>query len=411
MRMNYRNLGLVLTLFLGGALVAQAQDQMKDTEYKTIGQALGTGAGTTEVSTSLQQWFNRITIGGDLNVGFVKTGAGGGQPNGLFYAGGNIYGANLFIDAELGDGFWAHSTLSVSSAGLGVEELYVESKDFLHTDGLVSAKAGRMDIPFVEEYLWQFPFENPMVLRTTAWPWDEDEGVEAFGKAGQLSYVAAVMSGSSGTYAGADDSPYLSLVGRVGFDPTDWLHLGASAMENGNHASSAEAFNFVHITPVAGSPSKTVDFQAYETDATVKIAHLIKLSGDGGLVSIDDVNPYSRTLYYYYGQAQVNLTDEFYVCGRYSAIGTFDSTEGYKFGGDYDGAFGLAPTPGGIANFDTDSLSRVGVALGYKLNDSTILKVEVDDDTLQMISSTPAFEAAAAGGNRYTYAGEVDVKF
>lgn len=401
--MKHRMLICGLAFFAVAAL-SYGQTALQDKEYQTINQALKPDASASSSSTAMRQWFDRITIGGDLNVGFVKTGLAGTQPNGLFYAGGNIYGANLFIDAELGDGFWAHNTLSVSSSGLGVEELYVQAKDFLHTDGLVSAKAGRMDIPFGEEYLWQYPFENPMVLRTTAWPWDEDEGVEAFGKAGQLSYVAAVMSGSSNTYSGADDSPYLSLVGRAGYDPTDWLHLGVSAMENGNHASSAIAFNFVHITPVTGSPSKTVDFQAYETDATVKISHVVKLSGDGGLVSIDDVNPYSRTLYYYYGQAQVNLTDEFYVCGRYSDIGTFNSTQGYNFGGDYDGAFLLTP-------FDTESLSRIGTALGYKLNDSTVIKVEVDDDSIGLISSAPPTDAAKAGGNRYTYSSEVDVKF
>jgi hypothetical protein len=403
--MNFRNLVWVSILFFSGALAAGAQVQMQDQQYQTIDQALGTGTAKTDVSPSLQQWFDRITIGGDFNVGFLKTGPKALQPNGLFYAGGNIYGANLFIDADLGDGLWAHSTLSVASSGLGVEELYVQAKDFLHTDGLISAKAGRMDIPFGEEYLWQYPFENPMVLRTTAWPWDEDEGVEAFGKAGQVSYVAAVLSGSSGTYAGSDDSPYYSLVGRVGYDPTDWLHLGASAMENGSHASSAFALNFVHITPVAGSPSKLVDFQAYETDATVKIARLIKLSGDGGLVSIDDVNPYARTIYYYFGQAQVNLTDELYICGRYSAIGTFNSSQGYKFGGDFDGAFALTPA------FDTESLSRVGMAVGYKLNDSTVFKVEADEDAIGLISSAPAGEVAAAGQDRYTLATEVDVKF
>jgi hypothetical protein len=124
--------------------------------------------------------------------------------------------------------------------------------------------------------------------------------------------------------------------------------------------------------------------------------------GDYGMVYIDDVDPFARTLIYYFGEAKLNFTREFYLCARYSAIGTFNPNRGYMFGGDYDNATNFG--------YDLESFARAGWALGYRLNPNTLLKVEVDNDWVTLI--TPALGVDPnPGTSRYTLATEVDVKF
>ncbi len=126
------------------------------------------------------------------------------------------------------------------------------------------------------------------------------------------------------------------------------------------------------------------------------------MRGDAGFVQIDDMEPYARTLFYYYGEAKWDIASNFYAVGRLSAIGTFDGAKGYQFGGDYNGA-------AGPFNFDMKSLTRVGFALGYKINESTVLKAEIDNDTIQLIDAASGMENP--GTDRYTLAAEAAVKF
>ena len=401
---------------------SQKKVDLSGDQFQSINQA---SSPNSEASgDNMRQWFDRIDLSGFVNAGWVKTGADGAELNGHFYAGERLFGANLFIDAKIADDILAHNELYFYNQEVDLKELYVEFKDFLKTDGLFSLKVGRIDIPYGDEYLWQNAIDNPMVLRTAEWPWGFSQGIEVFGRSGSVGWIASVMDGfawgvgEDGHPFDHDDSPFKAFNGKLNLDPTDWFHLSASAMENGTHSSSALILDGVNITPVgtiidAGgpatvtstlgiSPSSAVDFQAYQFDARLKLGNLVQLQGDYGTVNIIDVAPFGRSLRYYYGEAKVNITSQFYVVGRYSAIGTFDSTKGYMFGGDYDGATSFG--------FDVKSFSRLGGALGYKITDNTILKVEVDNDTVQLIDAAVA-AGIVPGNDRYTLASEVDVKF
>jgi hypothetical protein len=370
----------------------------------------GTGAG-------MKQWFDRIDLSGFVNAGYVKTGGNGNEPNGHFYAGERLFGANLFIDANIDDGILAHNELLFYNQTIDLDELYIEFKDPLKTGGLLSLKVGRIDIPYGDEYLWQSAIDNPMILRTAEWPWGFSQGVEVFGHAEGWTWVSSVMDGlgfgggEGGFPFDRDDSTGKMVNLKLNYDPTDWVHLSASAMDGGPHASSAMILNGINIAPVgsAGGPSvlgishnSMVDFQAWQADARLRFGQTVQLRGDFGNVFINDTDAYARQLTYYYGEAKVNITPDFYLVGRYSAIGTFDNGKGYMFGGDYDGAASFG--------YDLKSFSRVGCAVGYWLSNNTVWKAEVDNDTLALIDPAVGVDPDP-GNNRYTVATEVVVKF
>ena len=61
--------------------------------------------------------------------------------------------------------------------------------------GLLGIKAGRIDIPFGEEYLWQDAPDNPLISNTAAYPWLWDEGILFYGNLGRVGWVAAITDG------------------------------------------------------------------------------------------------------------------------------------------------------------------------------------------------------------------------
>ena len=356
----------------------------------------------------MMPWYDRIAISGFVNAGYVKTGHDGAEPNGHFYAGERLFGANLFIDAKIAEGISAHNELFFYNQAVNLKELYVLFKDPLKTGGLLNLKVGRMDIPYGDEYLWQFPMDNWMVLRTAEWPWGYSQGVEVLGHSGTVRWFVSVMDGlGSGT--GEDDFPLdhddnlgKMVNAKLDLDPADWLHLSVSGMDSGRHASSALLLNDVNLQPVGGSPSAMVAYQAWQADARLKFGAAVELRGDFGNVFLNDVDPYSRTLTYYYAEAKVGLTDELYLVGRYSAIGTFDASKGYLLGGDYDN--------GPNFGFNLKSITRAGFGIGYWIGSDTLLKVEVDEDSLTLID--PAVGVVPdPGTDRYTLATEVAVRF
>jgi hypothetical protein len=355
----------------------------------------------------MMPWYDRVTFSGFVNAGYVKTGANGAEVDGHFYAGERLFGANLFIDATIDEGIAMHNEILFYNQAMNLEELYVVFKDPLKNGGLVNLKVGRMDIPFGDEYLWQYPLDNWMVLRTAEWPWGFSQGVEAFGHSGPLKWVVSVMDGLGGG-TGEDDFPFdhddnlgKMVNAKLDLNPVEWLHLSVSGMDSGQHTTSALLLNDVNVVPVSGSPSAMVAFQAWEADAKISLDP-VQVRGNIGQLYLNDVDPYSRTLTYYYGEAKVNITRDLYLVGRYSAIGTFDANKGYAFGGDYD--------EGPSFNFDLKSMTRYGLGAGYWIGADTVLKAELDQDTLTLIDPAVGVDPDP-GTDRYTFATEVAVKF
>ncbi len=368
----------------------------------------GTPVATSNDSTG--QWTDNFKLSGFTNAGYVKTGSSGSETDGHFYAGERLFGAGLFLNAQVDNDISVYNELFLYNQAVTLKDLYVQFKDPLQTGNLLSLRVGRIDLPYGDEYLWQYPINNPMILRTAEWPWGFSQGVLIFGHSGSIGWQASITDGLATPFLDHDDSTDKSLNAKITFNPTNWLHFALSGMNGGNHAASNLNFDSVDITPVGSivspsvlgvSPSAMVDFQAWQGDGRIKLGPL-QLKGDFGMVYINDVAPFARTLTYYFGEAKFDFTRELYICGRYSAIGTFDENEGYMFGGDYDNATEFG--------YDVESFSRAGIALGYKLGKNTIFKIEGDNDWITLIQPAIGIDPSP-GTNRYTLATEVDVKF
>ena len=60
---------------------------------------------------------------------------------------------------------------------------------------MLNVRAGRIDVPFGEEYLMRDAIDNPLISHSLPDIWGVDEGIELYGAAGKFSYVVAVQNG------------------------------------------------------------------------------------------------------------------------------------------------------------------------------------------------------------------------
>lgn len=396
--------GLMLAASVSGGLRA-SKVQIVDEEYR----ATTPGAAASDASLDPTQWYNRITLSGFANAGFVQTGANGAEPEGHFYASERELGSMLFLDATLSDDISLHNEFYLYNQALGLKQLYIEVRNPAGGEGLLSLRIGRIDIPFGEEYLWQNADDNPMILRTAAWPWGYSQGLLLFGRLGLFRWIVSGMDGQGSASLSTDNGTGKSFVSRLSLDPATWLHLSASGIKDGEYDESALTFNGNPLTPLGAtslasgpSTSSTVAFEAGEGDLVLKLGRRFRLRGDYGMVSVADRAPYDRTFSYYYGEAKFDLTRTVYLVGRYSAIGTFDPKKGYEFGGDYDNATDF--------NDDVESLTRAGGAIGWNILDNLVWKVEGDNDTVQLIDAA-RLAGLNQGASRWTAASEFVAKF
>ena len=83
-------------------------------------------------------------------------------------------------------------------------ELYVDFEDVLSSwrPGLLNVRAGRVNVPFGEEYLARGPIANQLISHSLSDIWGCDEGVEIYGRIGPVQYVVAVQNGGVSRLAG-----------------------------------------------------------------------------------------------------------------------------------------------------------------------------------------------------------------
>ena len=217
-----------------------------------------------------------IRLGGEAGFTFRSSAAGGSSPNSAF----RVDDAKLFVEA----GLWRNATFF---GGMNLTtregqddtgrtgEIYVQFEDILSRWGkprALNAKVGRFDIPFGEEYQTRTVMENPLVAHSVADPWGIDEGVEVYGTVAGVRYVLAVQNGGVDTIH--DFNRDKSIAGRLGYDPTRWLHLSGSAMRTGALNSaldkmSAEWIGGGFFRPIGPVAPATFDANLYQVDAKV----------------------------------------------------------------------------------------------------------------------------------------------
>lgn len=381
--MSYKHVCLAALAAAVSAAPAVAQVNLSDEQVPFQGQA--SSKGSTNVYD--KQWFQKIDISGNLGYVYARTGEQGSRPNG----GLNNKQAVLTFAAQVWDAVSAElQWFPLGFHGNAVGEAYIHFKNvFARADNPLSLKVGRFDIPFGEEYVWQYFIDNPLILHSASFPWGWDGGIEAYGNFlsnGSLSYVLALTDGDFVQNADADDTHNskmvtLKLYGNI----NDSLRWSASYLEAGKSASSSMWFgNNPTITPVSQktgatctirtggcSPGTMVDQKDWELDLMYKLPRSLgDLWGNYGQVRIIDDNPgFSRTLNYWTFQPLLNVTDKLYLVGRYSAITASDN--GYKLGtGTTESLYQ------GYSDFNTKSFTMYEYGIGYMMNPNTRLVAE-----------------------------------
>lgn len=339
-------------------------------------------------------WFRKVDLWGFGAAGFLDTGRSGTRPDGGFL----VKEASLFVEATAWEGWSFFYELQTNRLGqderlfVRTGEVHAHARDLIELGkgATVSAKVGRFDIPFGEEYLWQDASDNPLITNSAAYPYGFDEGILLYGTWAGVGWVAAVTDGTDGR--SLEDDPAKALNAKVSGRPWAPLYLSASVMKNGAAAKSAFEWGGSHAEPVGAggapsaagaSPSDKVDALLYELDAMVTLSPRAALDLVAGAASIeDDAAAFARDFAWFSLQPRYDLSRELYLVARYSEIGTYDSDQGYHFDGK--------TVAGGNSSFgyDTERLQRVSVGLGWKPNPNTTLKLELGRDAFDVIDAS-----------------------
>ena len=320
--------------------------------------------------------FGAIQLSGEAGAAFFQSGRDGQYPHGEF----RIDEAKLFIDAQVFDNVFFFTELNLTQREspdefLSLGEIYFEIEDISRFWGQphqLNVRAGRMDIPFGEEYMVRDAVDNPLIMHSLSDVWGVDEGVELYGGLGRLQYVLAVQNGGPASLSDANGDKSVS--GRLGVDPTQWLHLSASGMRTGNlqvkgDQTSAVWFGNGFFRAI-GAPATTTHFQAdlAEADIQLRLPHSqVKTAGGYAHFSDNDTASINRRdLYYYSVEGLYNVTPKLYAATRFSQI---FAPGGYPLvgSGNFNDYFFTSPTK---------NLWRLSLGGGYRWQRNLTLKVE-----------------------------------
>ena len=356
----------------GGALDALTK---KVGQLESAQAARETAAG--ENAPAARSGFNlgKVNLGAEGAVAFFHTGKEGFAPNAEF----RVDEARIFLDAPVANNVYFFTDIQLAareehSLYTQLGELYLDFQDVSQLwgkDGQLNVRAGRMFIPFGEEYQNRYAMENPLISRSLADFWGIDPGVELYGTLGKFSYVAAVQNGGDNGVRDFDADK--SVTARVGFTPNKHWHFSVSALRTGDLDAANDYFSALWFASgwfkSTGSPATTkfhVDLAQADLTARWDSGHVSASGGVAHYGDNDTAQNNARDIYYWSVEAQQDLSKKFFVAARFSQIfaehgypltgyGTFDN---YLF-----------------ANPATE-LSRLSLGAGWRLSDRLILKAE-----------------------------------
>ena len=359
-------------------------------------------ADSTAASSPGGSGFGKLQITGEGGVAFFESGANGQYPNSEF----RVNEAKLFFDAPVWGDAYAFAEVNLAtpeSSSLNVQlgELYLDVEDISKLWGRerqLNLRAGRMDIPFGEEYLRRDVIDNPLVSDSLSDIWGIDEGLELYGALGKFSYAAAVMNGS--VLATHDFDADKAVVGRVSYDANRWLHLSASAMRTGDLNAQRDYLSEVWFgnwwfEPLGSTNTTRFHANLLEGDVVVRLPRG-RLSAFGGYVHYNDNDPgvnNARDVYYYCVEAVHDIAHGLYGAARFSQI---LAEKGFPIVGNGDMSYNSR------ANLTKD-LWLLSLGLGYRWNPHLVLKAEYSieqgkelDGTVRKHENLFAVEAAFA---------------
>ncbi len=339
-------------------------------EHANIGEALG------QSRRSLGDWIEHFDLSGQFAASYLHTGTGGKYPDGAFL----IHQADLYARASIKDVGEVFLELRLEyfpdddSRGVGLGEAYMQFRDVAKVGSAdLGLKIGRFDLPFGEYYLLEDPDQNRMVGYPIALPYRWDEGVQAYLTGDDWGANLAV---TQGTYSRNSDTGVApAITAKIHTRASDQLYLSASAHYVDGADATAVCFSGGVITPVTGSPSTEVRSMLVSLDTRIDVSDRFLLQASLGGADIDDeADAFDRDFYWWILEPSYAFSTEWRLTGRWSAVGTFDSTEGYRFEG--------RPYGNGRASygFEVDNAQRFAVAVAHNFHPNVIGKCEVGID-------------------------------
>ena len=318
----------------------------------------------------------RIHLSGDGSVAVFSSQSHGQFANTDF----RVDEARILLEAPVWTDVYVYSELLLyqrEEPGLSLHagEFYLDAENLSKLwgqDRQLNLRAGRVNIPFGEEYLHRHALENPLISHSLIDLWGVNEGIEAYGSQGKFSYVLAVQNGPVDL---ADDFTRDKMVtGRLSYDPASWLHLSGSASRTGSIDFKREKFSAYWIGSgfirSIGSPA-TTRFQAdlLQGDVQVRLPGTT-LTTAGGVLAYSDTDPAAnndRQITYYSVEAVQSLYEGFHAAARWSQM---FSPEGYPVAGVGNaGEFAFGPKL-------TSELHLLSLGIGYRWSPQLVFKVE-----------------------------------
>ncbi len=323
---------------------------------------------------------NRFSLGNvnlsvEGGVGVFSSQADGRYPDTDF----RVNEARVYAEAPVWDDVYFFGEVDLAtpesdSLNTQLGELYLDFENVSQLwgcDRMLNVRAGRMHIPFGEEYLQRNAIDNPLILNSVSDLWGIDAGVELYGTLGRFSYVTAVQNGGGMVPDGNGDK---AVSGRLGYDPTHWLHLSVSGMRTGNLSvqndqTSALWFGNGWFKSIGGTGTTTLfRVNLVEGDVDLNFSRgQIKMFG--GYIHYNDNDSAGhnvRELYYYSVEGVGDITRKFYTAARFSQV---FAPNGYSIPGE--GNFNEY-----FNNSLTTRLWRLSIGAGYRFSKRLVIKVE-----------------------------------
>lgn len=322
----------------------------------------------------------RVNLSGSGAVAFFDSQRNGIFPKSEF----RVDEARLFVEAPVWNEVYFFTELNLATreddeVNLILGELYLDFENVSQLwgqDRQLNLRAGRLDVPFGEEYLRRDAIDNPLVSHSLMDFWGVDEGVEFYGALGPVGYVIAVQNG--GVPVARDFDSDKSVAARLYYDPTRWLHFGLSAMRTGDIDANRNTDRFSEMWIGNGwfrsiGSTNTTRFNAdlVQGDLALTFAR-VQLRLSGGMARYDDDDPVAnnrRDLFFYSVEGVCELTRQLYVGARFSQI---FCDGGYPLPGQGDaGTYffsGAAPR--------AEELWRASIGLGYRFSPHLVIKTE-----------------------------------
>jgi len=368
-------------------LVEQVRAQQKQidelrTRLDHLDEAAGPGRPLPAAESGRQ-----VRLSGEVGLGFFKTGSDGTHPRAEF----RVDDARLFVEAPIWRNVYFYSGVELTTRemdeNLHVGELYVDVENLWSADRnhTLSLRAGRMNIPFGEEYLVRNVIDDPLVSHSLADPWGIDEGVQVYGRLGPVRYNVAVQNGGLPNLT--DGNSDKAVTTRLTLEATSQLTLSASAMRTGKLDLAGDEYSALWFGNAffrsLGSNTTTRTFSAdlYELDASYRWAtgHLQGNAGWAKYADDSTAADNTRHFSYYSIEGVQHLSTNLFAAARYSAI---DAPRGYPLAGEGNAGNYFYNPYGPL----TKNLRRLSLGLGYQFAPPLLWKLEYSREDGRLVN-------------------------